>query len=442
MSESHRSRDGGGSEPVDREDVRPGLTALVEGFVIAWTAMKENRTRALLTVLGVAVGVSVVVAIGALMTGLRSSVMDAFEGAGPNNFVLTRFDFTQITITGGGNDRPPWWGKPEIEPEEARRIAQLPTIKAAAYDLGQFEVDISFETVEVESVLAQGVASGWPAYSVGEFVAGRDFTPGEVEQNRAVAVLSTGLAFELFGQRDPVGRRVRITNRGRTGPIPFTVIGVYEPEDNIFSPLVPNWVVVPWTAGMRRLRRSNFQAQVLVVPEDSVSLSRAQDDVIQAIRGLRGLGPREENDFDLMASAQIVQMFNQLTAVFFLVILLLASAGLLVGGVGVIGIMLISVTERTREIGIRKAVGATRREILWQFLVEASFLTFLGAAVGLLAGWGLAEVVARFTPLPAAIPLWSVAAALGMAALTGMLFGLLPAYRASRLEPVDALRYE
>lgn len=431
------AREGGSRERRDS-----GLTALTEGLAIAWAAMKENRTRSILTILGVAVGVSVVVAIGALMTGLRSSVMEAFEGAGPNNFVVTRFDFTRITISGDGADRPPWWGMPEIEPEEARRLAQLPTVEAAFYDLGQFSVDISFESVEVEEVMAQGTASGWPAYNAGQFVAGRDFTPGEVEQNRAVAVLSVGLAEELFGQRDPVGRRVRLTNPGRTGPVPFTVIGVYEPAENIFSAALPNWVVVPWTAGMRRLRQSNFQAQVLVVPVDSVTLERAQDDVIQAVRGLRGLGPREENDFDLMASAQIVEMFNRLTAVFFLVILLLASAGLLVGGVGVIGIMLISVTERTREIGIRKAVGATRREILWQFLVEASFLTFLGAGVGLLAGWGMSEAVTRLTPLPASIPLWSVAAALGMAVLTGMLFGLLPAYRASRLEPVDALRFE
>jgi putative ABC transport system permease protein len=157
---------------------------------------------------------------------------------------------------------------------------------------------------------------------------------------------------------------------------------------------------------------------------------------------LRGLGPREENDFGITSSQQIADMFNQLTGVFFLVILLLASAGLLVGGVGVIGIMLISVTERTREIGVRKAIGATGREILWQFLVEASLLTCGGAAVGLLIGWGMAEAVATLTPLPAEIPTWAVAASLGMAALTGMLFGLLPAYRASRLVPVDALRFE
>jgi putative ABC transport system permease protein len=135
-------------------------------------------------------------------------------------------------------------------------------------------------------------------------------------------------------------------------------------------------------------------------------------------------------------------MFNQLTGVFFIVMLALSSVGLLVGGVGVIGIMLISVTERTREIGVRKAVGATRREILWQFLVEAGVLTFLGGAAGLLIGGLAAEAVEAATPIPASIPFWSVLAALGMALLTGMLFGLLPAARASRLDPVDALRYE
>ena len=175
---------------------------------------------------------------------------------------------------------------------------------------------------------------------------------------------------------------------------------------------------------------------------DTVGGERARDDVIAVLRGMRGLGPREENDFALLSSATILELFDRLTSVFFLVMLALSSAGLLVGGVGVIGIMLISVTERTREIGIRKAVGATRREILWQFLVEASVLTAAGAGVGMLAGWALASGVAAWTPLPARIPLWAVGAALGMAVMTGMLFGLLPAYRASRLDPVDALRYE
>ncbi len=418
-----------------------GISALNEGFLIAWEAIRANFLRSVLTVLGVAVGVSVVVAIGALMTGLRSSVLEAFEAAGPDNFIVTRFDFTAIMIDNDGQ-RPPWWGKPVIEPEEARRIEALPSVSDALYDLSNFQVDMAFENEEMEGVFANGSSAGWSAYQAGDFAVGRDFTPAEVQQNRAVVILSTGLAEQLFGRRDPIGRRVRVTNSFRGTQEPFTVIGIYEPAQNIFSTAFQNWAIFPWTASIRRLRQSQFQAQILVVPREGVSADRAKDDVVAAMRSMRGLGPREENDFAVTSSAQIADLFSQLTGVFFLVILLLASAGLLVGGVGVIGIMLISVTERTREIGVRKAIGATSREILWQFLVEASMLTCAGAGVGLLIGWGMAETVAAFTPLPAEIPSWAVGAALGMAAVTGMLFGLLPAYRASRLEPVDALRYE
>lgn len=418
-----------------------GISALAEGLVIAWDAINANRVRSMLTIVGVAVGVSVVVAIGAIMTGFRSEVLSAFEAAGPDNFVVTRFDFTAIVVD-DGNNRPPWWGRPVIEPEEARVLQGLPSVADALYDLNQFQVDLAYDGDPVENVLASGSSAGWSAYQTGDFVVGRDFTPAEVQQNRAVVIITSSLAETLFGQRDPIGRRLRVSNPFRGTQESFTVIGVYEPEENIFSTAFQNWAVFPWTAAVRRLRQNTFQAQILVVPEAGIPSSRAQDDVIAAMRGLRGLGPRDENNFEVMSSAQIAEMFNQLTGIFFLVILLLASAGLLVGGVGVIGIMLISVTERTKEIGVRKAIGATRREILWQFLVEASVLTVGGAALGLLVGWGGAQAVAAVSPLPALVPGWAVAAALGMAAVTGMLFGLLPAYRASRLQPVDALRFE
>ena len=418
-----------------------GLTALNEGLIIAWEALRANKLRSSLTILGVAVGVSVVVAMAALITGIRTSVMSAFESAGPNNFVVTRFDFTQVRSGEEGNNRPPWWDKPEIEPAEAERIAALPSIDEALYNFG-FSVSIDFEGQRVGNVNSQGYSAGWPRYSQGDFIAGRDFTPGEVRQNRALVVISAELAFELFGQRDPIGRLVRVGNVFRGTQEAFTVVGVYQQEPNIFSSAVKHFAIFPHTAAERRLRQNAWQAQILVVPKDSVSMSQAQDDVIAALRAMRGLGPRDENNFALLSSAQIVDLFNRLTAVFFLVMLALSSAGLLVGGVGVIGIMLISVTERTREIGIRKAVGATRREILWQFLVEASVLTALGAVTGMLAGWGLAEAVAAWTPLPARIPIWAVGAALGMAILTGMLFGLFPAHRAARMDPVVALRYE
>jgi putative ABC transport system permease protein len=366
--------------------------------------------------------------------------MDAFSGAGPNNFVVTRIDFTTLTIN-DGTGRPPWWNRPEITPEEMQRVARVPSIQEAMYAFN-FQTDIAFEDVELENVTGQGFSAGWQAFQPGEFIAGRNFTPAEVTQNRAIVVVSAGLAEALFGQRDPIGRTVRVGNAFRGTQEPFTVIGVLQPEENLFATVAPNIAFFPWTSAIKRLRQSTFQAQIMVVPRPSVTMERAQDDVIAAMRGMRGLRPSEENNFALMASAQIIDMFNQLTALFFLVILLLASAGLLVGGVGVVGIMLISVTERTREIGTRKAVGATRREILWQFLVESAMLTASGAVVGMIIGFGLAFGVATWTPLPAEIPIWAVVTALVMAVVTGMLFGLLPAVRASRLEPVAALRYE
>ncbi len=417
------------------------LTSLHEGLLIAFDAMRANALRSSLTILGVAIGVSVVVMLAALITGIRTSVMEAFEAGPTNGFMVMRFDFTAVRISDGGNNRPPWWNKPELVPAEAERLDRLPTIDAALFNF-QFSIDMDYDGHTVRNIQTQGYSSGWPAYQPGEFIAGRDFTPAEVDQNRAVVVITSELATELFGQRDPIGRRVRMLNRWRGTQEPFRVIGVIEPADNIFSGAIPHFAVVPYTAAVRRLRQNAEQASIYVVPKDSVPFERAQDNVIAAMREMRGLGPREENDFATMASAQIIDLFDQLTAVFFLVMMALSSTGLLVGGVGVIGIMLISVTERTREIGIRKAVGATRREILWQFLVEASAMTALGALVGMLMGWGLAAIVAALTPVPARIPLWAVGTALAMASMTGMLFGLLPAMRASRMDPVDALRFE
>ena len=417
------------------------LTSLHEGLLIAFDAMRANAIRSGLTILGVAVGVSVVVALAALITGIRSSVMEAFEAGGPNNFVVMRFDFTAVRLSDAGNNRPPWWNKPELLPEEAKVLDRLPTVEAAMFTF-PFSIDMDYDGHTVRNIQTSGYSAGWPAYTPGDFVAGRDFTPAEVDQNRAITVISEEPATELFGERDPIGRRVRMLNRWRGTQEPFRVVGVFAQSDNIFSGLIQHFAIVPHTAARRRLRQSPEMAQIVIVPKESVTFERAQDDVIAAMRGMRGLGPREENDFAVIASAQILDLFEQLTAVFFLVMMALSSTGLLVGGVGVIGIMLISVTERTREIGIRKAVGATRREILWQFLVEASAMTAVGALVGMLMGWGLASAVAAWTPLPARIPIWAIFTALGMASVTGMLFGLLPALRASRMDPVEALRHE
>jgi putative ABC transport system permease protein len=365
--------------------------------------------------------------------------MVAFESAGPTNFTVTRFDFTAVRLEEGS--RPPWWNKPPLTPREAQRIAQLPAVSEALYmvDTG---VGMSFEGQRIPNLMMRGTSPGWSVYQIGDFTAGRDFTTVELQHGRAVAVVSQALADDLFGQRDPIGRRVRVSVPYRSAQEDFTIIGVYEPAENIFSAAFRHWAMVPYTTSMKRLHTPTDDAVIYVVPQPEATQQEAQDQVMSVFRSMRGLRPRDEDNFAMIASGQILDLFNRLTGVFFLVMIALSSAGLMVGGVGVIGIMMISVTERTREIGIRKAVGATRREILWQFLVEAAFLTALGGAAGMIMGAAVAFGVAQWTPVPARIPLWSVGAALGMAVFTGMLFGLLPAYRAARLEPVVALRAE
>lgn len=424
----------------DRSTGAGPLTVLKEGVVIAFEAIRANRIRAGLTILGVGIGVAVVVIMAALITGIRSSVLEAFESAGPENFIVVRFDFTAVLFD-SGDGRPPWWDKPIITPDEAERIGRLPAIDEALYNF-QFSTNVESGNQQLTNINGQGYSAGWPRYAQGDFVAGRDFTPAEVRESRAVVVLSEALAIELFGQLDPIGKTVRLSSPFRDVRDDFRVVGVFLPDENIFSSAVEHWLVVPYTAGLKRLKADDSQSQILVVPDSTFTSSQSKDEVIAALRSARGLGPRDDNNFAILQSAQLVDSFNRLTGVFFLVMLALSSAGLLVGGVGVIGIMLISVTERTREIGVRKALGATRREILWQFLVEAGVLTMLGGAAGLIIGGVLAYATAHFTPIPARIPLWSVGAALASAALTGMLFGLIPAYRAARLQPVEALRAE
>jgi putative ABC transport system permease protein len=418
-----------------------GIANLDEGVRIAWAAIRANKIRSSLTILGVGIGVAVVVTMAALITGIRSSVLEAFESAGPENVIVTRFDMTDVRIVSDGSGRPPWWDKPKITPLEAERIGRLPAVREAIVDF-DMNLSISYEGRRVTGVQASGDSPGWSSYTLGDFTAGRNFIQTEVDQARAILVISQALAEELFGTLDPIGKRVRVSS-GRQGVSElFSVVGVFDVGESIFSDVVQHFAIVPYTAALKRLKADDMFLQILVVPEAGVPTAELEDQIISLMRTLRGLGPKEENNFAILRSDQLVDMFNQLTGVFFIVMLALSSVGLMVGGVGVIGIMLISVTERTREIGVRKAVGATRREILWQFLVEAGVLTLMGGAAGLLLGGAAAKGVEAATPIPASIPLWSVLAALGMALLTGMLFGLLPAMRASKLEPVDALRYE
>lgn len=416
------------------------LDTLFEGFRIALDALLSNKIRAGLTIGGVAIGVAVVVAMAAVITGIRSSIEGQFEAAGPRNFTVMPFDFTGVRLS---DDGPPWWKNPEITDAEVRRIAALEAIGSATVQIDD-GTTVLYDGQRMNNVAVAGRSSNWEDFVEGEFVAGRNFTSVEADEGRPVAVISGAMAEELFGPLDPIGQTIRAASGWRGVNERLTVIGVFTQTDNLFGAIQPYWMSVPYNAAVRRLKAKNRGtfAQIMVVPSDDFGVDEAKDQVIGAMRSMRGLRPAEENNFGVIQFDQLLDMFNRFTGAFFAVMLGLSSVALMVGGVGVIGIMLISVTERTREIGVRKAVGATRQEILWQFLVEAAVLTSFGGAVGLGLGGMVSWGVARFTPIPALIPLWSIVAALAAAAFTGMVFGLIPAVRAARLEPVAALRFE
>jgi putative ABC transport system permease protein len=434
------------SEPIGRR-LPADLIRLLEGFRIAIDSLRANGVRAGLTILGVAIGVTVVVIMAALITGIRSSVQEGIEAAGPRNFFVTRFDLSEVRLIPDGSGRPQWWSRPGITLEETLRAAALPAIRSAVLSVGLQEpgnsggMTLEYEGTRITGVLGAAESVEWPEYRLVEFVEGRNFVSRESDQARNVVVLTARLARDLFGDEPAVGKRVRAI-AGSSSAIPLTVVGVVQAGATLFQEGSSHVAVLPLMTAIRRLGVSEEWAQMIVVPRPNVPISLAEDQVIGLLRAMRGLEPVDENSFSVIRSTRLLEFFDRFTAVFFIVMLSLSSVGLLVGGIGVIGVMLISVTERTHEIGVRKALGATRFEILWQFLAEAALLTSCGGAAGLGIGAGLAWLTAYFTPIPAVVPPWAIAAALTMAVITGILFGLAPAVRAAVMDPVEALRYE
>lgn len=410
------------------------MTSLFEGVAIALSSLRANKVRAALTILGVAIGVAVVMVIGAMITGINRGVADIFDQLGPRTFFVFRAFQGGIQVSDGTGDRP-WRHNPPITVEEAERIQALPSISRAIVDDGTGAA-VSYEGHEVASVSIRGRGVDWVQVGGGDIYPGRSFTHLEAVANDRVAVINAKLSEQLFGQMDPIGRRVKVAG------VPFTVIGVVTPPPDIFGQGNTPQAIIPYGTFDKYIPYWRGWMDILVMPDTTVTVQQAIDDVTTVLRTMRGLKPREDNTFAVVTQDKLLENWNTVTGVFFLVMFALSSVGLMVGGIGVVAIMMISVTERTREIGVRKALGARRREILWQFLVEAATLTLVGGLIGMTVGGGLSWLVGALTPLPAKVPVASVVAAILMSIVTGVLFGLYPAARASRLDPVEALRYE
>ncbi len=410
------------------------LQSLGEGVLIALDSIRSNKVRATLTILGIAVGVFVVTAMSAAVHGINAGVEKSLAAAGPTTFFVTKWP-AQVNSCTGAADSCPWRRNPPLTLEDAQAIEQLPFVRAATAHLttsGSFKYgDRSLPSVTVEAYTA-----AWTEVNGGDIDPGRSFTAQEASDAASLVVINAALAERLFGQTQAVGKEVSINGT------PFRVIGVHHPVGNIFEGANKARAVVPFETARRKLAMDLRWVDLTIKPRAGVDQARAMDDVTALLRTRRGLKPAQENTFFVTTQEKILELYNKIVGAFFLVMITLSAIGLLVGGVGVVAIMMISVTERTREIGVRKALGATKGTILWQFLVEAATLTTVGAVAGLLVGGALTMLIRSATPIEAAIPPFAIVLALGASALTGIVFGLLPAIRAARLDPVEALRYE
>jgi putative ABC transport system permease protein len=410
--------------------------AVGEGVGIAIDAIRTNKLRSALTILGVVIGVATVMAMASIVQGLRQRIVSTLEVTGPTTLRIVRF-FSQTPLNPDALPREVRI-RPPLRVEEAQAIAALPQIHYSAMWTQLFE-RFEYQGVRTQLVSLFGTDDRFMEIMGGGLIGGRLFTEAEARSGSPVVVLESDAAEHLFGRSNPLARTMRV------GGKPLRVIGIYQRPKNFFEPPGAPKIaaVVPYETARRSFHIDETNQLVIAVkPRTSVPVLQAIDAVTLQLRRMRGIRTGDPNTFDIITADQILGVFDRLTSVFFLVMIVLSSVALMVGGIGVMAIMMVSVTDRTREIGVRKAMGATHREILWQFLVEAATLTLLGGGIGIAIGILAGEVLKRVLGFESGVPLWSAGIATLVSVAIGLLFGILPANKAARLDPVEALRYE
>jgi len=411
------------------------IHVLREGVTIALDSIRANKVRAGLTILGIAVGVFVVVVISAAIHGINASVAKDLESTGPTTFFVSRFPIS-FEACDGTDETCKFFRNPRLTLTDVDALQRLPTVRTAGARLDT-QRNIAYKDRRLRSVDVNAFTGNWQQIDGGgDIYPGRNFTQNEATTGERVVVINDELAKQAFGDSDPLDKTIEI------GDVPFKVLGIYHYQASFLSGGNKPRAIVPIESARKHLKVNWNDIGIAVIPLAGVTRAEAIDDVIAAMRGRHALRPGTDNDFAIITQDQLFEVYNKIFGAFFLVMLVLSAVGLIVGGVGVIAIMMISVTERTREIGVRKALGATRATILWQFLVEAVTLTGIGAIIGLVLGTGAALLIKSLTPVAASVPPIAVVAALATSCVTGVLFGMLPAAKAAKLDPVVALRYE
>jgi putative ABC transport system permease protein len=402
---------------------------ILEGVLIALQAIWSSKLRSVMSVLGNIVAVTSIIAVVSLIQGLNATVTDAIVSeVGADSFVVDRYG-----VIRSDEDFDTVRSNPRITLADAEAIRNYSPLVRSVMAESTRSGQVAYRDQLLETVQIRGVSPEYVNFSSYDAERGRLLSPGEVERNRNVVLLGWGTADRLFGQSNPLDKVVKIEG------IHFRVIGVNEKKGSIFGQSQDEFAVIP-LGGFQKLFGARASITLNVKPVHPDVVEAAMQDATVALRIERRLKPKQKDNFGLFTADSILAIYHQATSGIFAVLVGVVALSLLVGGIVIMNIMLMVVTERTFEIGLRKALGAKRRDIMLQVLAESVTLSVAGGIVGTSLGFLLAWIISKASPLPAAVQPWSVALGIGITAVVGVVFGVYPAMRAARLDPIEALR--
>ena len=417
-----------------------------ENIRFAFRSIRVQRLRSFLTLLGIVSGVATVIAMGSFVAGFNDAITGAFSSFGTTLVQYQKYE----PRFGGGPSRLPedQLKRRDLTPEDAQALKRLNTLAAAVSPERYLNIpDLSASTTfknrkgkEANAPTLGGVVPDYLVANNSEIADGRFFTDADITHSARTAVIAQDVAEALWFHRDPINQELLVNG------VAFRVIGLLEKKGSFLGGSADNFVFIPFSTFDEMfpdVKNSNGDTiHIATVPKDPKEQQAMTDQGIAILRTRRGLKAKDPNDFAIYTSEGQLETFRAITGGIAGAMILIAAIALLVGGVGVMNIMLVSVTERTREIGVRKALGATRKDIATQFLVEAVALTGVGGAIGIAVGLGIAMLVRFVFDFPAAAPLWSIVLGFGVSTAVGLIFGLWPALKAAHQNPIEALRYE